>query len=81
MAQLSERRELANLASYLGKERERSAGFKGVVMLYAPLCYLLIGGSAYRVIRDWWLPTGGHLLEKGVTSWVTSSPAYVTVGG
>ncbi len=51
----SERRELANLASYLGKERERSAGFKGVVILYAPLCYLLIGCSAYLVIRYWWL--------------------------
>ena len=35
----------------------------------------------WAVIREWWLPTGGHLLEKSVTSWVTYSPVYVTVGG
>ena len=39
------------------------------------------GSSAYLVVRGWWLPTGGHLLEKSVTSWVTYSPVYVTVGG
>ena len=77
----SERREFANLASYLGKERERSATFLVVVTLYASSVLFYPRLFAYLVIHQWWLPTGGRLLEKGVTSWVTSSPAYVTVGG
>ena len=80
-AQISERREFANLASYLGKERERSATFLVVVTLYASSVLFYPRLFDYLGIRQWWLPTGGHLLEKGVTFWVTYSPAYVTVGG